>query len=392
MNHTEELRNQRAGLVAKWREILDKAGAEKRALSAEEVEQSNKIEADIDAIAKTVEAREKADAIDRATVPDSQRVGKQTATATPQDAEARASAAFWGAMRDNLTAEQRADLKVGTDSAGGYTVPDAFRKELVQALIEENVIRGLATVFSTTSGVLSIPVVSTHGSAAWKAEEVAYATSDEVFSEVTLNAYKGTSLIKVSEELLHDSAFPLESYLAKEFGRRLGKLEEEAFINGDGSGKPTGVVVGSTLGTTATATNAVTVDELTDLFYSLGRAYRGRASWVMKDSTVKLVRKLKTGVSSDNTYLWQAGLREGEPDSLLGRPVFVSEFMPAATTGLKPVIFGDISYYYIGDRQAITMQRLVELYAGNGHVGFRQFKRTDGKLSLATAVNHLIMA
>jgi len=209
---------------------------------------------------------------------------------------------------------------------------------------------------------------------------------------VTLSAYKATTLIKVSEEMLHDSAFPVESFLATEFGRRIGKLEETAFINGTGSGQPTGIVGGSTLGKTATATNAITADELTDTFYALGRAYRARSSWIMADSTVKMIRKLKTGVSSDNTYLWQAGLVSGEPDRLLGRPVYVSEFMPAATTGLKPVIFGDISAYYIGDRQAYSMQRLDELYAANGFVGFRQFHRTDGKLSLATTVYHLIMA
>jgi len=239
---------------------------------------------------------------------------------------------------------------------------------------------------------MSIPVNSAHGSASWKAEEAAYSTSDETFAEVQLRAYKASALIKVSEELLHDSAFPLDSFLATEFGRRLGKLEEEAFVVGTGSGQPTGVVGGSTLGTTASATNAITVDEVTDLYYAIGRAYRSRASWLMKDSTVKALRKLKTGVSGDNTYLWQAGLRDGEPDTLLGRPVYVSEFMPAIATGEKAILFGDFSYYYIGDRNQMSMQRLVELYAANGQVGFRQFKRTDGKLALATAMYHLKLA
>jgi HK97 family phage major capsid protein len=379
------LSEQRAKIVADWRAMLDAADAEKRALSPEELEKSKKMEADIDALKKTIDARAKADAADRAIVPDSQR----TTTADKKDDKAAYRDAFWHGVR---TGEVRADLKVGTDSLGGYTVPDEFRKELIVALEEENVIRGLATSFVTTSGIMTIPVNSAHGSAAWGNEESSYSTSDETFSEVTLSAYKGKALIKVSEELLHDSAFPIDSFLAKEFGRRLGKLEEEAFINGTGSGQPTGIVGGSTLGTTATATNAITADELTDLYHSIARPYRARATWIMKDSTIKLIRKLKTGVSSDNTYLWQAGLKDGEPDRLFGRPVVPSEFMPAATTGLKPVIFGDISYYYIGDRQAMSMQRLVELYAANGQVGFRQFKRTDGKLALATAVNHLLMA
>lgn len=382
------LSEQRAKLVHDWRTILDKAEAESRALNTEEKVVVEKIEKDIDDLKATIDARAKLDAADRAIVPDSQRVEARPA----QKADSDYRASFWAAMRSGVVGAELRDHKVGTDSLGGYTVPDEFRKELIQALNEENVIRPLATAFTTTSGIMSIPVVSAHGSAAWKTEESAYATSDETFSEVTLSAYKGTALIKVSEELLNDSAFPLESFLATEFGRRLGKLEEEAFINGDGSGKPTGIFYGATNGKTATATNAITADEVMDLYHSLGRAYRQRAVWIMADGTVKMLRKLVTGVSGDKTYLWQPGLVNGEPDRLLGRPVYVSEFAPAATTGLKPIVFGDPSYYYIGDRQQISMQRLNELYAGNGQVGFRQFKRTDGKMALSAAVRCMTMA
>jgi HK97 family phage major capsid protein len=387
------LSEQRAKLVHDWRAILDKAEAETRALSADEKTQVEKIEADIDALKATIDARAKLDAEERGFVPDSQRA-KETATPQIEDKpDYRTS--FWNAMRSGIITpdvRETRDLKVGTDSLGGFTVPDEFKKELIAALIEQNVMRGLARVFPSVSGTMSIPVNSAHGSASWKAEEAAYATSDETFAEVTLNAYKATSLIKVSEELLHDSAFPLESFLATEFGRRIGKLEEEAFVVGDGSAKPTGVVGSSTLGTTATATNAIVVDEIMDLHYAIGRAYRQRSSWLMADSTVKALRKLKTGVSGDNTYLWQAGLRVGEPDTLLGRPVYVSEFMPTIATGNKAVLFGDFSYYYIADRDQMSMQRLTELYSGNGQIGFRQFKRVDGKLSLATSIYHLKLA
>jgi len=383
---TLSLSDQRAKIVADWRGMLDAAEAEGRALTSDEVVKSNKMEADIDALKATIDARAKADAADRSIVPDSQRTIEKT---DKKDVSYRDH--FWSSMRTGQIAQEVRAQALSPDSGGGFIVPDEFRNELIMALNEENVIRSLATAFPTSSGVMTIPVNSAHGSASWKGEAVAYAESDETFAEVTLSAYKATALIKVSEELLNDSAFPIESFLAKEFGRRLGKLEEEAFINGSGSGQPTGIFGGSTLGTTAAATNAITADELTDLYHSLARPYRSRATWVMKDDTVKLIRKLKTGVSSDNTYLWQAGLKDGEPDRLFGRPVVVSEFAPAPTTGLKAIIFGDISAYYIGDRQSISMQRLVELYAGNGQVGFRQFKRTDGKLSLATAVYHLKM-
>jgi HK97 family phage major capsid protein len=283
-------------------------------------------------------------------------------------------------------------LSVGTDTAGGHTVPDEFRKALIVGMETANVMRGLATVFTTTSGILSLPVLSTHSSAGWVAENAAYSASDSGFTEVTLQAWKNTMLMKVSEELLNDSQVDIAGLIARECGRGLGRLEETAFVNGDGSSKPTGVVGGSSLGKTASATNAITADELMDAQYALGRAYRSNARWLMADSTVKLIRKLKTGVSSDNTYLWSPGLGASEPDRLLGNPVVISQDMPAATTGLKPVLYGDFSYYYIGDRQQIGLQRLVELYAANGQVGFRIHKRTDGKLALAEAVVHILMA
>jgi HK97 family phage major capsid protein len=386
---SRELREQRKKLVDEARRVMQPAIDETRGMTAEEQAKYDAIDADVDRLAATIDRLEKVEGAERAFVPESQR---EQAIVSPADVQAQYRESFWSYIKGRSSAQELRAMSVATDTYGGYTVPDEFRRQLVVAMDELNVMRGLATVITSNSGTMTLPTLTTHASAAWKAEVAAYAETTPVFGEVTFSAHKATCLVKVSEELLNDSAFPLESYLAREFGRRLGKLEEEAFINGTGSNQPTGLFGGATVGTTASATNAITVDELTDLYYSLGRAYRQRATWIMKDSTVKLIRKLKTGVSSDNTYLWQAGLREGEPDMLLGRPVKVSEFAPAATTGLRAVAFGDISYYYIGDRQAITMQRLVELYAGTGHIGFRQFKRTDGKLSLATAVNALIMA
>lgn len=394
---SEALREQRVKLVKDWRVILDKAEAETRGLSVDEKAACEKIEADIDALKGTIDAREKiakVDAEERAIVPESQRATapKIEVAASADEAAKLYRDAFWHLMK---TGERRQELRshaVGTDTRGGYTVPDEFRKQLVMALEEANIMRQLGTVITSTSGTLSIPTVSSHGVAAWKGEEVAYAESDETFGEVTYNAYKATALVKVSEELMNDSAFPLESYMATEFARRLADLEETAFVVGTGSGQPTGVVGGSTLGKTATATNAITADELVDLQYALARPYRKRAAWVMHDGTVKAIRKLVTGVSGDKTYLWAPGLSANEPDTLLGNPVYTSPDMATIATGNKAVLFGDFSYYYIVDRQAIGMQRLVELYAANGHLGFRIFKRVDGKLTLAVAVQHLILA
>jgi HK97 family phage major capsid protein len=391
------LREQRAKLVNDWRDILNKADAEKRGLSVDEKTSVERIEADIDGLKSRIDSEERLAALEaeeRRTVPESQRSTPRVEAAASVKPADVYRAAFWNMIRTGATAELRAHA-IGTDTRGGYTVPDEFRATLIQAMEEANVMRGLATITTSTSGTLSVPKVTSHGSAAWKAEEVAYAETNETFGETTFSAYKATSLVKVTEELLNDSAFNLEGYLASEFARQLADLEETAFVAGTGSGQPTGVVAasnGSDAGKTATATNAITADELMDLQYSVARPYRRRATWLMHDSTVKAIRKLKTGVSSDNTYLWSPGLSANEPDTLLGNPVVTSPDMPEISTGNKVACYGDFAYYWIVDRQAIGMQRLVELYAANGHVGFRIFKRTDGKLTLTSAVKHLVMA
>ncbi len=279
-------------------------------------------------------------------------------------------------------------LQVGTDSEGGYVVPEEFETALVEAMQDINEIRSLVNVVQTASD-RNIPVESTLGAAEWTSEEGTYNESDAAFGRVVLSAHKATTIIKISEELLQDSFFDMTSYLARNFGKRFGLAEEAAFINGDGSGKPTGITDSSSLGVTAAGASAITSDELIDLYYSLGRPYRGNARWILNDSTVKLVRKLKDG---DSQYLWQPGLQAGQPDMLLGRPVVTSSASPEATTGLKSVLFGDLSYYTVADRSGAVLQRLNELYATNGQVGFRMNKRMDGKLTLSEAVKHLVQA
>ena len=196
--------------------------------------------------------------------------------------------------------------------------------------------------------------------------------------------------IKVSEELLNDSVFDLESYIAREFARRIGTKEEEAFFTGDGTGKPLGILAasgGAETGVTAASATAVTADELMDLFYSLKSPYRKNAVWILNDSTIKAIRKLK---DNNGQYLWQPSLVAGTPDTILGRPVKTSAYMPAIAAGAKTIAFGDFSYYWIADRQGRSFKRLNELYAANGQVGFLGAQRVDGKMILPEAVKVLV--
>jgi len=395
MSKTLEMRQKRAALVKQAREILDKADAEKRDLTAEEEQQYDRIMEDVDKLGKQIEREERMQALEKnlntiGGEPHKPEPQTQHRNLRPRSTEEYRNAymTYLRLGRNGLEPHEVRALQVGTDSEGGYLVPDEFEKTLIQGLEERNIMRGLATVI-TTSGDRQVPVVSSHGTASWIAEEGAFSESDEAFSQVVLSAYKVGTLIKVSEELLNDSAFDLEAYIAAEFARRIGTAEEAAFINGDGTGKPTGVIGSAGVGKTAASASAITADELIDLYHSLGRPYRVKATWLMADSTAKVIRKLK---DNDGQYIWQPGLQAGQPDRILGRPVAISDDVPAIAASAKVIAFGDFSYYWIADRQGRVFQRLNELYAVNGQVGFRAYQRVDGKLTLAEAVKVLQMA
>lgn len=304
------------------------------------------------------------------------------------DQEEEYREAFYKMIRGgDLSAEEKRSLNVGSAGSGAYTVPKSFQKKLIDKLEELNVMRKLGTVIKTDSDT-DIPVIVSHGTAAWTAEEGAFNESDETFGQITLSAYKLTRIIKVSEELLEDSAFDIENYLVNEFARSIAKAEEAAFVNGDGTNKPEGVFVGAEVGVTAASGSAIEADEIIDLYYSLPRAYRENAVFMANDSTIKAIRKMK---DSEGNYLWEKGLK-GEPDTILGRPVYPTEFAPEIGLSNRVLAFGDMSYYQIADRKSRVFQRLNEKYADYGQVGFRTYERVDGKLTLSEAVKVLEMA
>ena len=300
--------------------------------------------------------------------------------------------AFWNLMRNKGSNPVVMNaLSEGTNSEGGFLVPDEFEATLVEALDEENIFRKLANVITTSSGDRKIPVVASKGSASWIDEEGAITDSDDAFSQVSIGAYKLGTLIKVSNELLNDSIFNLEAYISKEFGRRIGAKEEDAFFNGDGDGKPTGIfneTGGAGVGVTAAKVDSITADEIIDLFYSLKSAYRKNAVWVMNDSTVKAIRKLK---DNNGNYLWQPALTAGTPDTILGRPVYTSAYVPELKAKNKTIAFGDFGYYWIADRQGRNFKKLNELYAATDQTGFVATQRVDGKLVLPEAIKVLQM-
>ena len=396
MNKILELREKRAKLWDNAKAFLDSRRSDQGVLSAEDTATYENMEADVVSLGKEIDRLERQAVLDL-------ELAKPTATAITNKpsqhqepekigrASAEYKAAFWKAMRNKPGVEVQNALQVGTDSEGGYLVPDEFERTLVEALQVENIFRQLARIITTSSGDRKIPVVASKGTASWVDEEGTIPESDDAFGQVSIGAYKLATMIKVSEELLSDSVFNLERYIAKEFGRRIGAKEEEAFFTGDGTGKPTGIfhsTGGAGVGVTAASASAISIDEIMDLFYSLKSPYRKNAAFVTNDATIKAIRKLKDG---NGQYLWQPSVTAGQPDSLLNRPLKTSAYVPVIASAAKTIAFGDFSYYWVADRQGRSFQRLNELFAVTGQVGFKATQRVDGKLILAEAVKVLQM-
>ncbi|MCD8354337.1 MAG: phage major capsid protein, partial [Clostridiales bacterium] len=372
-----ELREKRNKAWNAAKAFLDSHRTEKGTLTAEDDATYTRMEQEINDLGKEIarlERQEQMEAELNKPV-NTPLTGKPGAGAkNPEAKTGRASDEYRKAMLDAMRCNfKRVSnyLQEGVDADGGYLVPDEWDRRLIVSLEEENIMRRLATRI-TTSGDHKINIAATKPAALWIEEGGELTWGDATFSQILLDAHKLHVAIKVTEELLYDNAFNLEGYILDQFGRALANAEEDAFLNGDGSGKPTGIFDSTAGGTVADTISAVDSDSLIDLVYALKRPYRRKASFIMNDATIAAVRKLK---DSNGAYIWQPSYQSGEPDRVLGYPVHTSAYAP--TDGIA---FGDYSYYNIGDRGSRSFSELRELFAGNGMIGYVAKERVDGKL------------
>ena len=396
MNQILSLREKRAKLWNDTKAFLDSHRDGDGMVSAEDNATYEKMEADVVALGKEIERLERQAAIDRELdQPTASPLVSAPIARTPEQKAGRASVeykkAFWNQMRGRSSYEIRNALQVGELSEGGYTVPDEFDKQLIEGLEDENIMRGLVHIIRTGSGEHKIPIVASHGTGSWVEEEQQIPESDDAFSQVILTAHKFATMIRISRELLNDSAFDLAAYISHEFVRRAGAAEEQAILTGDGSHKPIGLLhntQGAQVGVTTASATAITADELIDMQHSLKSGYRRKAVWIMNDATISAIRKLKDGMGQ---YIWQPGIKEGAPDMLFNQKVLMSNYMPLIATGNKVILYGDFSYYWLAERESRTLERLNELYAVIDQVGFKMTERLDGRLILPEAVKCLQM-
>ena len=304
----------------------------------------------------------------------------------PTAEERKIEAEYAIAFKDMLhTGMPQNALKMGSDGSGGFLVPDTFEKKLVQGLTNENLLRKLGTVLKTTKA-MKIPRVVEEGSASWIPEGEIVRVSETTFGEIVLDAYKLAKRILVSDELLEDADFDVEDFIYQMFVHSIAKAEEAAFFTGDGNGKPVGIVYQAEVGKVIDKAADLSFDDLIDLIFSVKEPYRKNAVFILSEDTEVKLKKLGL---YDGNPAWLNSLNEDAPDTLLGYPVYVTNEMPDADVGSKPILFGDFSYFWIGERGKRSVKRLVERYADHGQVAYITSERVDAKLVLPEAVKCL---
>ena len=381
-----ELREKRNKAWEAAKAFLESHRTEKGTLTAEDDATYTQMEQEINDLGKEIARLERQEALEA----EPNRPVNQPLTNKPgsgrveEPKTGRASDEYRKAMLDAFRSNfKRVSniLQEGVDADGGYLVPEEYDRRLIDTLSEENIMRRLATII-TTSGEHKINIAATKPAASWIEEGGTLTFGDATFSQILLDAHKLHVAIKVTEELLYDNAFNLEGYILDQFGKALGNAEEDAFLNGDGTGKPLGLFAATGGGTVAgTLTAAIKSDDMLDLVYALKRPYRKKASFIMNDKTLSSLRKLK---DNNGAYIWQPSYQAGEPDRVLGYAVHTSAYAPE-----DAIAFGDYKYYNIGDRGTRSFSELRELFAGNGMIGYVAKERVDGKLILPEAVQIL---
>lgn len=380
-----ELREKRNNAWNAAKAFLDSHRTEKGTLTAEDDATYTRMEQDIADLGKEIARLERQEALEaELSKPVNMPLTSKPSTVTQPDMKTgRASDAYKAgmltALRSNFKQISNV-LQEGVDADGGYLVPDEYDHRLVDVLTEENIMRKLGHKI-ITSGEHKINIAATKPAAAWIEEGGALSFGDASFDQILLDAHKLHVAIKVTEELLYDNAFNLESYIIDMFGKALANAEEDAFLNGSGAGQPLGLFAATGGGTAAISTASLTADDVIKLVYALKRPYRKNAKFIMNDQTIASIRQLK---DNNGAYMWQPSLVAGEPDKLLGYDVYTSPFCPAGK-----IAFGDYSYYNIGDRGTRSFKQLTELFAGNGMIGYVAKERVDGKLILPEAVQIL---
>lgn len=380
MSTLRELYAERANLIERGRELIETSESEGRAdFTAEEQQESGRIDSGIEDLSKRISRQEQQEQRERdMAAPPAETPEQRQAREDGTDLDSQFRAMLTGERRSVTVDFSERDLTAGTDTAGGNTVPARFVSQLYETLKERSAMRQTNVRVLTTNGgeKMLVPKVTTHGSASWTAEANSLTEGDPAFGQVELDAHKAGKLLQISHELIADSGVNITNFIARDAGAALGDLTGKAYVAGDGSSKPSGVVGDATLGLTAAAKNAVTGDELLDFFGKVIAPYRQNGYWLMNDTTFTYLSKLQDGAG---TYVFDPFTTTG-PQTIRGKRVVTDPNVDEIGASKKPILFGDFSAYYIRDVGQMRFERSLDYAFDSDLVTYRSIMRTDGKL------------
>lgn len=292
---------------------------------------------------------------------------------------------FWNSMKGVPFAEDR--LEVGRSSTTGtFVLPVSADNKYEAEINKVSVFRKLASVFTRYNGAVDIITANSDDIAEFVPESESIDIRDVVddFDTVRVTATKLATLLRLPSEFVADAAFNLEGYLTKRLARNFARAEDKGFITGTGTDEPVGILDDTAGAETAATVETITYDDVISLYFSVKAEYRTNAVWLMNDKTALALRKLK---DSAGYYLWN-----NADNTILGKPVMISEYMPDAEEGTKPIAFGDFSYYWIVKRTPVSVKMLQELFALRHQTGYLAFEFIDGKLIRTDAVKVIKIA
>ncbi|HEY0011563.1 MAG TPA: phage major capsid protein [Allosphingosinicella sp.] len=306
----------------------------------------------------------------------------------------KASDAFVDYLRGNIDDRELRAQAVGTNAAGGFTVPTTLSNNLILALKGYGPMNeggGASWLITAEGNLINIPTLDdTSNKGALLAENTDAADADLTFGQKSLPVYKYTSgTFKVSNELLMDSGVDVARIVTDAMAERLGRAINEHCTVGTGSAQPQGIVTGASAGITAASATAIAADELIDLIHSVDMAYRPRGTFMFNDGTLKVLRKLK---NSDGDYIWRPGMDASAPGTLFGYAYAVNNDMATIAASAKSVLFGDMAKYQGRRAGGFALRRLDERFATSDQVGFVGFARIGGVVVDSRALKVLTQA
>lgn len=290
----------------------------------------------------------------------------------------------WEGFTNEEIIELRNTMSTTTDAEGGYTVASEVASRVVEAMKAFGGMREVATIQPTSKGnPLSWPTTDGTAEEGEIIAENASATDlDIAFGTLAIGAYKYSSkVVTVPFELMQDSEIDVEALVRGRIDSRLARIENKHFTVGTGSGQPRGVVTASTAGKVGASGQTITVlyDDLVDLIHSVDPVYRSAGRFMLHDTMLQTLRKLKDGDGRPHFWASTDNLAEALPMSLMGYPIKINQDMPTPAANAKSILFGDFSKYLIRDVMSVTLFRFTDsVYTKKGQVGFLAWMRADG--------------